>query len=370
MRQSLTRRAFLRRAGVGAAGVALLAACTKKSVAPLREVRVVNEPLAIDDYTPDLFEKASGIFLRYHEYSEPGVFLSAAAARLRAHRDIGADVVVIADDQAARMIEAGWVQPLPASAADRARILPAFANPRFDPGRRFSLPWTSTMVGLAYDRTVLREPIRSAGALFDPTFAGKVVLSADAAATLGMVALASGRHPASVTESQLAAGVARVRAAVGDGQVRSFATTEYADDLAAGRAIVAIARADEIRSAKQMTPSLTFVVPTEGGLLESTNMVVPVGARNVDEARVFIDYMFQPDPISRLSSFAGRVMPIVGGIDSLRNIDAIAAADQLVEPDPAVWSRLSIWGGNSKSRAVADFRALVAAAARVDAGRA
>jgi spermidine/putrescine transport system substrate-binding protein len=211
------------------------------------------------------------------------------------------------------------------------------------------------------------EPIRSAGALFDPTFAGKVVLSADPAATLGMVALASGHDPAAITESEVVAAVARVRAAVEGGQVRSFATTEYADDLASGRALLAVARADEIRDAKQMAPGLTFVVPTEGGLLESTNMVVPVGARHVDTARIFIDYMFEPDPISRLASFAGRVMPINGGIDSLRLIDATASADPLVEPDPSVWSRLSIWGGSAKSAAVADFVALVAAAKPVEA---
>lgn len=349
--------------------MALLAACAKKTVVHAREVRVFNEPLAMDDYTPDLFEKATGIDLRYHEYSDPVAFVNSAANQLRAHRDIGADVVVIADDQAARMIEGGWVQPLPASPANLGQIRTPFGNPRFDPGRRFSLPWTSTMVGLAYDRFVVPDPIRSAGALFDPTFAGKVALSADAAATLGMVALASGHDPAAITEPETAAAVARIRAAVDGGQVRSFATTEYADDLASGRAMLAIARADEIRDAKQIAPGLTFVVPTEGGLLESTNMVVPVGARNVDTARIFIDYMFEPDPISRLSSFAGRVMPIVGGIDSLRLIDATASADPLVEPDPSVWSRLSIWGGSAKSQAVADFVALVAAAKPVEAQR-
>jgi spermidine/putrescine transport system substrate-binding protein len=344
--------------------MAFLAACSKKSAPPLRVVRVSNAPLAIDDYTPDLFEQASGVFLRYHEYTDPTAYVSAAAASLQAHRDIGADVVVIADDQAARMIEAGWVQPLPASAANRTQILPVFANPRFDPGRRYSLPWTSTMVGLAYDRFAWREPIRSAGALFDPQFAGKVVLSAHAASTLGMVALASGHDPASITEAQMTEGVARIRRAVAAGQVHSFATTEYVDDLASGRARLAIARADDIRDAMQTNPGLTFVVPTEGGLLESTNMVVPVGARNVDEARVFVDYMFEPDPISRLSSFSGKVIPIVGGIDSLRNIDVQASADPLVEPDPTVWSRLSIWGGNAQSKASADFAALVASSER------
>ena len=109
--QPSTRRAFLRRAGLGAAGLAvggpsLLAACSK-SAAPLRQVRVVNGPLAIDDNTPHLFESATGVFLRYQEYTDPAAYLTGVSARLRAHRDVGADVVVVPDLQAARMIAAG-----------------------------------------------------------------------------------------------------------------------------------------------------------------------------------------------------------------------------------------------------------------------
>jgi Spermidine/putrescine-binding periplasmic protein len=365
IRQPFTRRAFLGRAGAGVAGVAiggpaLLAACSK-AVARLHEVRVFNEPLAMDDVTPSLFEKGSGAFLRYHEYSDPVAYLSGATASLRAHRDMGADVVVLPDHQTAQMIEAGWARPLPPSAGNHGRILPAFANPRFDPGRRFSLPYTSTMVGLAYDRRRVREPIRSVAALFDPRFAGKVALSADAAETLGLVMLASGHDPAAVTETQAAAAIDRVRAAVASGQVRSFATTEYIDDLVSGRALVAVARADEIHDWLTISPSLAFVVPVEGGLLASTNMVIPIGARNVREASDFIGFVFRPEPNSRVSSFAARVGTVAGGLDNLREIDVKSSTDPLVEPGPTVWPRLKIWGGTAATdRATTDFASLVA----------
>jgi spermidine/putrescine transport system substrate-binding protein len=250
---------------------------------------------------------------------------------------------------------------LPVGEGVRHRALPAFANPGFDPGRKFSLPWSSTVVGLVFDRRRVHDPVRSATALFDPKFAGKVVLSADAASTLGLVALASGHKPAAVTAGQATAAVARVRGAVESGQVRSFATTEYIDDLVSGRALLAVGRADEIRDALPVSPTLTFVVPTEGGLFISTNMVVPVGARNVDEAGTFIEYMFKPDPSSRFASFSGRAMAVAGAIDSLWAIDPKSARDPLVQPDPTVWSRLAIWpGAKATGGATAEFASLVA----------
>jgi spermidine/putrescine transport system substrate-binding protein len=345
-----TRRAFLRGAGLGAAGLAVggpafLAACSKSASRP-RQVRVVNQPLAIDDNTPHLFESATGVFLRYQEYTDPAAYLKRVSARLHARRDIGADVVVVPDLQTAQMIEAGLVRALP-SPPPGSLIVPAFANPRFDPGRRFSLPWSATVVGLAYDRRRMPESVTSARALFDARFAGKVVLSADPAATLGLVMLASGQDPAAVTPPQADSAVERVRAALAGGQVRSLATTEYIDDLVSGRALLAIARSDEIRIARQASPTLGFVVPSEGGLLESTNMVVPTGALDVADAGVFIDYMFAPDPNSRLASFGSRITTVVGAVPALQSIDAKAALDRLVVPDSAVWSRLKIWGGTA-----------------------
>ena len=287
-------------------------------------MRVVNQPLAIDDNTPRLFEAATGVFLRYQEYTDPAAYLRRAAARLRADRDIGADVVVVPDLQTAQMIEAGFVRPLP-SPPPRTLIVPAFANPRFDPGRRFSLPWSSTVVGLAFDRRRVHEPgherscavrralRREGGALgrrrghARPRDAGVGRRSRDRDAD-------SGRRGGGTRSHRLAGG-----------QIRSLATTEYIDDLVSGRALLAIARSDEIRIARQTSPTLGFVVPSEGGLLESTNMVVPTGALDVDDAGVFIDYMFAPDPNSRLASFGSRITT-VGAVPALQSIDPKAGS--------------------------------------------
>jgi spermidine/putrescine transport system substrate-binding protein len=364
-RQSTTRRAFLRQAGLGAAGLAvggpaLLAACSSSS-SSAREVRVFNQPLAIDDASQSLFETNTGIFVRYHEYTDPVAFLRQNAAALQAHRDIGADVVVLPDLQTRQMIEAGYLRALPGS-PPRRRLQPAFANPRFDPGRRFSVPWSSSIVGLAYDRHRVAEAVTSVDTLFDPKFKGRVVMSADPAASLGLTMLGLGQDPSKVTASQVDAAASRVRAAFAAGQIRSFATTEYIDDLQAGRALLAVARSDEVRDAQQVTPSLVFIAPSEGGLLESTNMVVPIGAQNAGPAGEFIDFMLSPQANARLASFSARVTTIEGADKSLNVIDAKAATDPLISTTPAEFSRLRIWGGNAATdAATSQFVAFAAA---------
>jgi spermidine/putrescine transport system substrate-binding protein len=343
-----------------ALGPALLAACGG-SKAAAGTVRVVNQTLMMDDNTPGLFEHAANDFLAYTEYTDPARFVALHRAAFVAHHDIGADIVVLPDAQTQQLIAQAWVRPLGAVAA-RRRLLPAFANPAFDPGRRFSIPYASTQIGLAYDKRRVHSPVTTARAIFDPAFAGKVVLSADPAATLGLVLLASGHDPAKVTNAQANAAFARVLDAVDAGQIHSFATTQGLDAVSSGDATLAIARACDVRLATSLAPHLRFVVPSEGGLLSSLNMLVPAGATAVAPADAFVDYMASPDPASRIASFANMVMPVAGGEASLVKIDVKASADPLVVPPAAVWSRLRIFDGTERTaEATGDLAGLAAA---------
>jgi spermidine/putrescine transport system substrate-binding protein len=363
----LTRRGFLRGAGLGAVGLAvggpaLLGACTHggEDTGADGEVRVVNQPLIMDDNTPGIIG-TKGLNLGYAEYTDAASYLAQHRAAFAAHEDVGADVVVLPDAQTAQVIASRWVRPVALPAA-RARLLPAFADPAFDPGRTYSIPYASTMVGLIYDVRHVPAGVASAGALFDPAYRGKVVLDADPAATLGFAMFASGQDPSKVTAAQADAALARVRAAVTSGQIRSFATTDAVDAVESGAAVLALARAADVRTARVLSPHVRFVVPREGGLLSSTNMVIPLGTRNVAVAQRFVDYMSTPDPDSRIASFASAVPPIAGADQSLQGIDAKAAADPLVVPPPDVWKRLRIWGGTAAtSAAVAGLTQLAAA---------
>jgi spermidine/putrescine transport system substrate-binding protein len=366
----LTRRGFLRGAGLGVAGLAvggpaLLAACSNGGGTAAGgggggQVRVANLPLLMDDNTPVLMRRA-GLKLEYSEYTDAAAYVAQHRAAFAAHRDVGADVVVLPDAQAAQLIASGWVQQVTSTAA-RARVQPALASPAFDPGRKLSIPYSSSIVGIIYDARRLPAGVDRAAALFDATYKGKVVLAADPAATLGFAMLASGQDPSKVTAAQANAAVARVRDAVTSGQVRGFATTNAVDDVASGDAVLAIARSADVLTAHVLSPHVRFVVPSEGGLLSSMNMLIPLGAQKAAVAEKFVDYMSGPDPSSRTASFANVVSPIIGADGALQGIDVKAAVDPLVVPSPAVWARLRIWGGTAATAsAVADFTQLAAA---------
>ena len=63
---------------------------------------------------------------------------------------------------------------------------------KVDPGRKFTAPYMTGMVGLAYNRAATGRDIKSIDDLWDPAFKGRVSLFSDAQDGLGMIMLSQG----------------------------------------------------------------------------------------------------------------------------------------------------------------------------------
>ena len=79
-------------------------------------------------------------------------------------------------------------------------LIDAQASPPFDPDREYSLPWQSGMTGIAWNEE-LTGPVESIEQLLeDPKLKGKVSMLMEMADSVGLVMLANGDDPATVTD--------------------------------------------------------------------------------------------------------------------------------------------------------------------------
>jgi spermidine/putrescine transport system substrate-binding protein len=78
---------------------------------------------------------------------------------------------------------------------------------------------------------------------------------------------------------------------------------------------------------KEGKPTVTYVYPTEGINFWNDNFAVPKGARNVENAKIFIDWMMKPDTIAAVSNFTGYNNGIKGSPEFM---------DAKLRDDPAV----------------------------------
>ena len=133
------------------------------------------------------------------------------------------------------LIEQEWVQKLDKELIPNIEnLIDAQASPPFDPDREYSLPWQSGMTGIAWNED-LTGPVESIEQLLDdPKLKGKVSMLMELADSVGLVMLANGDDPASVSDETFNRAADRVQAAVDSGQIVRFTGNDFAQPLTRG----------------------------------------------------------------------------------------------------------------------------------------
>jgi spermidine/putrescine transport system substrate-binding protein len=97
------------------------------------------------------FEAETGVKVDYREEAgDPGRFLEELEPLLEQDESGGPSILVVPDWIAEQMYERGFLQEIDHEDLPTvfANLRPRLRHPAFDPERRFSVPWQSSMTGL------------------------------------------------------------------------------------------------------------------------------------------------------------------------------------------------------------------------------
>jgi spermidine/putrescine transport system substrate-binding protein len=308
-------------------------------------LRVSNWPLYIDPGFVAQFQKASGLTVDYKEdYNDDEEWFAKNKEPLSRKQDIGCDLVIPSETIAARLIRLGWLAEISeARWPNKKNLQPALLNSTIDPGRKYTAPYMSGMVGLAYNRAVTGRDITKVDDLWDPKFKGKVSMLSDTQDGLGMIMLAQGASPADPTSESVQKAVDLVQEQKEKGQIRKFTGNDYTSDLAAGNIAVAQAYSGDIVQLQADNPDLKFVIPEAGGTMTLQSMVMPYTTQNQKAAEAWIDYVYDPVNYAKLVAFT-QYIPVLSNVtDELRKIDPSAASNPLINPPQDVLAKVKQW---------------------------
>ena len=173
-------------------------------------------------------------------------------------------------------------------------------------------PWQSGMTGLIV-RKDLAPDVHSINDLFDPQYKGKVEMLTEMRDTVPLVMKCDGRRP----EQGHRAGLARRdRQAQGrpSTPARSAASpaTTTSSDMASGDVAAVIGWSGDAVQLQADNPNIEFRMPTEGCMLWSDNMVIPVGAPNPTAAEAFMNYVYDPSNQAQIAAYVNYVTPVDG----------------------------------------------------------
>lgn len=358
-----SRRRFLGGGAAAAAALVLgpsfLAACSsgetggggQGTVAPddgspaSGTLRISNWPLYMADGFVAGFQTASGLTVDYKEdYNDNEQWFAKNKEALSRRQDIGADLVVPTEFMAFRLRALGWLNEInDARVPNKKNLRPDLLNNASDPGRKYTAPYMTGMVGLAYNKAATGRPITKIDDLWDPAFSGKVSLLSDTQDGLGMIMSAQGNSPEKPTIETVQKAVDLIREQKEKGQIRRFTGNDYGDDLAAGNIVVAQAYSGDIVQLQADNPDLDFVIPEAGGDWFIDTQVIPYTTQNQKAAEAWLDYVYDRANYAKLVAFTQYVPVLSDMDDELNKIDPKLATNPLINPTQEMKDKLRTW---------------------------
>jgi spermidine/putrescine transport system substrate-binding protein len=301
---------------------------------PTGDLTISNWPLYIDKQTVPDFEKATGVSVKYIEdVNDNQEFFGKVQPLLAKGESGGRSIMVVTDWMAKKMYDLGYVQNLDKSAIPNVEknIVPSLRGRPFDPNNDFAVPWQSGMTGLIV-RTDLAPDIKSICDLFDPKYKGKVDMLTEMRDTVPLVMKCDGVDLSQATEQDWLDAIDKIGKAADDGQIRRFTGNDYARDLTSGDVDAVIGWSGDAIQLQADNPDIQFVMPTEGCMLWSDNMVIPVGAPNPTAAEAWMNYVYDPKNQAQITDWNYYVSPVSGVKAILQKIDPPAAKSDLIFP--------------------------------------
>jgi spermidine/putrescine transport system substrate-binding protein len=258
---------------------------------------------------------------------------------------------------AGRWIDQGYAIPIDKKNVPNAKnLLPSLQNPPFDKNRDFTLPWQSGITGIGYDPTKTGRKLNSINDLFDPAFKGRVSMFSEWRDSAGLVMLGQGVDASKATKAQCSAAIEKINEENEKGQIRRFTGNDYTKDLAAGNLWACVAWSGDLVQLKADNPNLEFLVPDDGGMSWSDNMLIPQGAKTPYGAETFMNYVYDPVAAGVIAEYVNYFCPVDGVQELVAKKNPELAKNQLIFPDQATLDKLYAY----PSLSAADERELTA----------
>ncbi len=301
-----------------AAAAALLApwAVAPASAAEEKELLLFNWS---NYMSPDLlkrFEAETGIKVTLDTYDTNESML----AKLQAG-GAGYDVVVPTGPTLQQMITDGLVLKVDANAMSNYKnVKKPFDDPSFDPKRAYSVPYMWGTTGLVYDTAKVEggKIDDSWKELFEPRkdFVGKIGMLKD----MGEV----------ITAAEYYLGLPQCDEKSEDGQkildllekqkpaVKVYNAEGTVDRVAGGEVTMELMWNGAFHRAHAKLPTIVYIYPKEGINLWGDNLAVPKGAKHIENAKLFLNFMMDPKNAAEASNYTGYNNAISGAEQYLK----------------------------------------------------
>lgn len=255
---------------------------------------------AWSEYVPqtilDAFTKETGIKVNYEAYASNEEMLAKLLAGAAKY-----DLIQPSEYTIEALIKAGKLAELDHTKLPNLKNLdPQFTKLDHDPDLKYSVPWMSGTVGIAYNKQKIKESIKGFKDVFSGKYAGRIVVLDDGREILSWILATQGKDINTINPQV----IAEARPVMENWlkQVKLFDSDSPKDALLNGDVDVGIVWSGEGAILLNEKPdTFAWVLPEEGTHRFIDSLAIPIDAQNKDAAHKFIDFILRPE-ISKMIS--------------------------------------------------------------------
>jgi spermidine/putrescine transport system substrate-binding protein len=282
-----SRRSVLQGLGAAAIGISLSSKTRPAWAAEEKKLNFYNWDTYIGETTLPDFQKETGIDVNMSLFATNDELF----AKLRAGNP-GFDVIVPGSEFVERMIQADMLEPLDhAKIPNIKNVAPAFINDApYDPGRKYSMPYTWLVIGIGYRKSKVKEIPDSWKWLFDSdVYKGRIAVMSDASELFRNCFKYLGHSINDKSPEVLKQ--AETLLIKQKPNIKSFHEDNGQDLLLSGEVDVVMEYNGDIAQVMIEDDDLDFVVPKEGAMKQSDTLAIPKGAPHPENALEFINFI-------------------------------------------------------------------------------
>lgn len=250
------------------------------------------------------FTKETGIKVKYSTYDSN----EAMYAKIKTAGNSGYDVIVPSTYFVNKMSKEGLLSKI-----DKTK-LPNYKNldqkllsKPFDPNNDFSIPYLWGSTGISYNANLIKENIVSWNDLWNPSYKNSILLNDDMREVFGMALKVLGYSANSTNPKEIEQAYNKLKELLPN--VKMFYSESQKQVYLNEEVKLGMNFNGEGFMANEENQNIKFIYPKEGILLWIDSLVIPKGAKNIDNAHIFINYLLKPEVSKIISEEIGYPSP-------------------------------------------------------------
>ncbi len=270
------------------------------------------------------FTRETGIKVQYSTYDSN----EAMYTKVKTVKGEGYDLLVPSTYYVDRMRREGLLQPLDKSRLSNfGNLNPRLLNQPYDPDNQYSIPYLWGTTGIAYNEAkVASGKLTGWADLWDPAYKNKLLLLNDMREVFSMGLKVTGYSINTTDENQIRAAYEKLAEIMPN--VRVFDAESPKTKFLSQEVVAGMLWNGEAYQASRENPKIRYVYPREGAMQWMDSLVISAGAKNLDGAYRFIDFVLRPEIAKQICEEVGYSSP---------NLAAIKLLPEKVRNNPTVY---------------------------------